>query len=234
MTKIVWIAIGVIVLSLWGCQPREERPVTRVPDLTSELIAKFEEEKPPPPEAGVKTDPKVFDKEGIIKAANLRFIPRKNPFAMFGEEIAFQTAIQYRIIMSKMPGYSNLLPPPVEEPAPELIPPEQQPYRRVVGVAFSDSVSALVEMEDGRTYVVRPGSRVGDSEWFVETITETAIILQRDPRKNPSRVIIRLETRPIGMSGGSAGGSGTGGSGGTGTAPPVDEGGGRPGRPGID
>lgn len=218
--------------ALVGCRSREPIAVQPVPDLTTQLEAEFKAKAPEPPDAGVKRDLKPHTIPQIVESAGLSFLTRKNPFAMFGEELGFETAIRTRIILGKhTPTYATEFDPPVEEIPEELRPVEPQPYRRIAGIYFGDTVAAIIEMEDGRTYVVAPGQQIPGSEWIVESVDTEKAILRRDPRKRPDRIIVRLESRPS-IPGGGGGGTG-GGGGGTG-GQPGGVGGGGVGSPSID
>lgn len=229
MKKSLLTALAAVIggFVLTGCSSRVAEPVTPLGDLYQKREAEIVAQFPPPPKAGNPTNVKVHTKSEIVEGSGVISSPRVNPFAMFGEEVAFQTGIRYRIILSKLPGYALELEPPAEVTPPELVPVEAQPYRRVAGVLLGDTVQAVVIMEDGRGYLVRPGSRVGNSEWTCKSIDENNVVLVRDPRKLPSEVVLNLESSPPFGGGGSGGGGNTGGGGGGNTG-----GGDNPGRGG--
>lgn len=213
MTKnkvlIAGLMLGTVASVTTGCKPRD--PVLPPPlgDLTGPLKREFDTAGKVAVYAGTKSTTLKMTKEELIKNSHVVFRSRRNPFAMFAEELSFQSGIRYGQILSKIPGFANVLPAPAEPPPPELREPEPQPYRRLSGVYFGDTVSAIIEMGDGNTYVVSPGQRVGDTEWYVESIDSEKVVLVRYTNKDPKRVVVRLETPPFG--GGSGGGGGFGG-----------------------
>ncbi len=197
MNRILAIVAGTAALLIVGCQSKQAEPAPVVGDLTSKIKKEFEEKRVQAPMAGVPRQMIPHNKEELIASANLRFNSRKNPFSLFSEEMAFETGIRYRIILGKLaPTYSLLVPPPVEEEPEEMRPVERQPYRRVIGIYFGDSIKAMIRMEDGKSYIVTPGTRIG--EWTVESIDAEKVVLVRDPSKRPSRVEVRLEAAPPG------------------------------------
>jgi hypothetical protein len=200
LSHTILFAAGLALLSSQGCKPREVEAHTPVRDLVGPLEKEYAAKEGELPLAGRKIEPpvKIYTKEELIAHSGLTFGARHNPFALFAEESAFQSNVRLGIILSKMPGYANVLPPPSEPPPPELNVPEAQPYRRASGIYFGDSVSAIIEMGDNKTYIVSPGQRVGDTEWYVESIDAEKVILYRESRRDPRRIVIRLETPPIG------------------------------------
>ncbi|MBA3726214.1 MAG: hypothetical protein H0W86_07110, partial [Armatimonadetes bacterium] len=212
-------AIGLTVVT--GCKPREPDMPQPFGDLTSDLKKEFAATAPPPPLAGTKRDLRSYTKEQLIASANVPVRARYNPFALFAQEITFQNGIRYDRILSNLPNESNsglpyslLVPPPVEPPPVELAEPEPQPYRRLSGIYFGETVTALIEMGDGKTYLVSPGDRVGETEWYVEAIDAEKVTLVRSGNKDPRRIFVRLESRPFftpepGGGGGQGGGGGS-------------------------
>lgn len=215
-----------------GCGAHEPNlvPGFTKTDLTGALMQEFASSEADRPLAGTARPLVPYTKEELVRRANVVFASRANPFAMFAVERTVETGIRYTNILGKLPGYANLLPPPVEPPPIELAQPEPQPYRRLSGVYFGDTVSAIVEMGDGKPYIVSPGQRVGDTEWFVESIDAEKMILVRYSNKDPRRVVVRLETPPLFQPdtgrGGGGGGGGRMGGGGAGLAPGPGGGGG--------
>jgi hypothetical protein len=189
-------------------------------------MREFAATAPERPWAGTKRDLKPFTKEELIKHANLVFSSRGNAFALFGEELQFQQGVRYEQILGQLPGYALVVEPPVEPPPPELKEPEPQPYRRLSGVYFGDTVTAIIEMGDGRSYIASPGQRIGETEWYVESIDSEKLILVRYNNKDPKRVIVRLETPPMFAPGGGGGGGGGGGNRGGGPGGKLGGGGG--------
>ena len=223
-TKIFLFLAGSATL-LAGCA-REPVMPTPFGSLTADLEREFAAEAPPPPLAGTPRDLKALSRDELIATAGVTRASRNNPFALFGEEISFQTGIRYENILGNLPQYEGFafsppmfVPPPVVTPT-EMVEPEAQPYRRLSGVYFGDTVSAIIQMEDGKSYLIYPGSRVGDTEWYVESIDSEKATLVRSGNKVPKRIVVRLETPPFGgaMEGGGGGAPAGGGNPGGGSS----------------
>lgn len=225
MDKRLTLQMTILALGagLVGCAPRQEVGFSRIPNLTQKIKADFEATRVPPPEAGTPREMVPHNKEQLIASAGLTFSSRRNPFALFGEEQAFETRLRYDIILSKQtPSYSLQVAPPVETTPPEAVPLEPQPYRRVAGVFFGDTIRAVIIMEDGKSYFVSPGARLG--EWTVVSIDADEVVLRREG-KLPREVRVRLESAPPTGAPGGAQPGGTQPSGG-GRAPGAQPGGG--------
>lgn len=206
--------IGALVI-LGGCARPAEDPQP-IGDLVGPLKQEFDATAPPPPLAGTERPLQTMSREELIASASVSRAARNNPFALFGEELQFQTGIRFENILAQLPQnegypYAELMfvPPPRTVPI-EMVEPEAQPYRRLSGIYFGDTVSAIIEMEDGKPYLIYPGSRVGDTEWYVESIDAEKAVLVRSGNKVPKRIIVRLETPPA-FGTGNAGGGGGGG-----------------------
>ncbi|MER3466623.1 MAG: hypothetical protein C4340_05795, partial [Armatimonadota bacterium] len=120
-----------VLASVVGCQTYKVNRPEPIGDLTADLFAEYEATRVPPPPAG---NPTPLNPNSVTDAVNAAtFASRRNPFAMFSEEAAFETGIRYRLILSKMPGFARELQPPPPESPPELQPIEAQPYRRLAG-----------------------------------------------------------------------------------------------------
>ncbi|MGI8922660.1 MAG: hypothetical protein ACR2HJ_01240 [Fimbriimonadales bacterium] len=219
-----------------GCRSRQPDYPAPLGDLTGDLKKEFAATAPAPPLAGTERDLRPYTKEQLIASANVPVRARYNPFALFPEEVTFQNSIRYDRILSNLPNaansglpYSLLVPAPVEPPPIELAEPEAQPYRRLSGIYFGETVTALIEMGGGKTYLVSPGDRVGETEWYVEAIDAEKVTLVRSGNKDPRRIFVRLESRPFFTpepgGGGQGGGVGTGGSRGGGGLNPSGGGG---------
>ena len=228
------ISLGMIgataLVALVGCAREPEIPAP-FSNLTADLDREFAAEAPVPPMAGTPRELKPMSREDLIASAGVSRRARNNPFALFGEEIQFQTGIRYDRILSNLsqsdgfPFAPPMFAPPTVVTPPDMVEPEAQPYRRLSGVYFGDTVSAIIEMEDGKPYLIYPGSRVGDTEWYVESIDAEKATLVRSGNRIPKRITVRLETPPAFGTGGGGGGN-TGGGGG-------NTGGGRGGRGGL-
>lgn len=192
----VLLSAAMSVLAVAGCQTYEPVRPQPIRDLTADLLSEYEKTRVEPPLAG---NPTPVDTESVTRAVSTAtFASRSNPFAMFSEERAFETGIRYRLILSKMPGYAREFQPPDPETPPALQPVEPQPYRRLSGIYMGDTVQAIVEVEGQRErYIVSPGDRVGNTEWFVESIDSEKMILRRSGDKRPNRVVVWLELPPF-------------------------------------
>ncbi|HWP30954.1 MAG TPA: hypothetical protein VNK96_04395 [Fimbriimonadales bacterium] len=227
MLKKTLLGITCVTFALSGCQPSEElEPVSPVGDIVGPLKAEYQSKAAEAPMAGNPRQPLVQDKQAIVSSAGRIYASRYNPFSLKSDEAAFETQIRYNFILNKMsPSYAlELVAAPPEIPI-ELQPMEPQPYRRVAGVIFGDSVRALIIEEGGKSYFVSPGDMIGD--WLVASIDAEKVVLERDPRKRPNRLEIRVESQPAFLpSGGAPGGAGGGAPGAAGAAPPGGGGGG--------
>lgn len=103
---------------------------------------------------------------------------------------------------------------------------EPQPYRRLSGIVVGSAVTALIEMGNGKTELVRPGMKIPDSEWTVISIDDEKAVLRRSGNKAPKQIVVRLESPPAGTGPAANQGGGFGGFGGPGGPP-----GGGPGGP---
>lgn len=236
---LVVMSLAAVSVLFAGCA-REPVMPTPFGSLTEDLENEFRVNAPAPPLAGNPRDILPMSREEIIARSGVSRAARNNPFALFGEEIQFQTGIRYDRILGNLPQYEGFaFAPPMFTPPTVVIPqervvPEAQPYRRLSGVYFGDTVSAIIQMEDGKSYLIYPGSRVGDTEWYVESIDAEKATLVRSGNKIPKRIVVRLETPPFGggdfnQGGGGGGndpGGGRGGGGGAGPGPAPAGGGG--------
>ncbi len=223
-------ALGAAIAAGSGCASRQPEQVTMLGDLYHKHEAEVRATFPPPPEAGNRTSLAAHSIEEIVASSGVSPSPRSNPFAMFPDEAAFQTGIRYRIILSKLPGMATEVEPPAPVTPPELMPVEEQPYRRVAGIVLGDTVQAVVVMEDGRGYIVRPGMRVGNTEWVCQSIDADSVVLVRQTGPLPHQVTLNLESAPpTEFGGGGNQGAGDQGGGNQGGGQP---GGGRGGRRG--
>lgn len=172
----------------------------------------------PGAEAGVKFAASTDAAKLKDLIASRTFSTRSDPFALLAVERAFDEA-QLTERLSQQAGWSVEFEPVEREEVVE--PDEPQPYRRLAGVLQSDSVSAIIIMEDGRAEIIWPGRRIPNSEWRVVSIDGDRAILRRAGTKRPRTIEVRLETDPT-----PGGGSGAGGGGGRGggTAPSGDSG----------
>lgn len=162
-----------------------------------------------------KVDPTAIQKEVASHTVN----PRPNPFALLPQERAFDQSQRAEYLLDNSGGFSTMYEPPAEADQVEEAP-EPQPYRRLAGILVGDTVSAILIMEDGTPYIIKPGMRIPNSEWRVVSIDEDKAVLRRAGKRKPTQIVIRLETPPGGVPGvqggpgprgGGPGGAGVGG-----------------------
>lgn len=174
---------------------------------------------PPAPEiaapAGMpvqrRDDPSFIHTKQV--ASSRTFGSRANPFALTSSEAVLEREQASALLLQVGGSFPMYYQPPPPPPDPATIT-EVQPYRRLAAIIVGDAVIALIEMEDGRTYEVRPGSQIPNSEWRVVSIDRERAILRRDGDKLPKEIVVRLESPPPGLSrgpGGNRGGAPTGG-----------------------
>ncbi len=142
------------------------------------------------------------------------FRPRKDPFALLPEEVEAMQADAFNrapfVLVASPPK-----PPRIELPEPY----EPQPKRRVAGLIFGQTISAILEQEGELPQIVYPGDRVG--EFQVAAITREGVILRRS-KGNPREVRVPYEPPGVATTGGAGGAGGGGGAGAPGMpgAPP--------------
>lgn len=157
--------------------------------------------------------------------------PRRDPFALQSDERAFdQAQLSERVL-----GGAGFYPLGYQEPEDReaTVEIEPQPARRLLGIIIGDAVVAIIDMGDGRTELIRPGTKIPNSEWTVVSIDSDKAVLRRSGQKLPREITVKLEP-PSALGGGApaGGGPGAGGPGG----PPGPGAGGPPmggGRPGA-
>lgn len=167
------------------------KDITENPQLSAEAGV-------PIPEAA---DPAFAETRKI--AEERPFAVRGDAFALLGPEKVFDRQQRAELLFGKLSGFSVEWEPPVEKPDPEEER-EPQPYRRLAGILLGDAVMALIEMEDGQTYQVRPGQQIPNSEWSVFSIDSEKAILRRKGNKLPKEIAVPLESRRSGGGGGGA------------------------------
>jgi len=138
------------------------------------------------------------------------FATRTNAFALLPSEAAFNRAQTTARIVQNLGGFSLLYTPPPPPPEEETLI-EPQPRRRLAGILLGDAVIALIQMEDGRTYDVRPGMMIPNSPWRVISIDQERAVLRRAGNRLPKTIEVKLESGPIGGGGGGGGTPSTGG-----------------------
>jgi hypothetical protein len=166
-------------------------------------------------EAGLKVDPS--DPGLMAQAQTMAFTTRANPFALLPTEIRFdksQLAASLNETMGFYPLFGESEPQPVQPPFRYV----EEPDRRLAGVMIGETVSALIDMNDGSPMqIIRPGSTIknasGQDTWIVESVDEERALLRRiEPNVRPTHIVVRLQNSPGGgTSGGAGGGAGAGG-----------------------
>lgn len=205
-------ALAAFVFVVGGCAsaPQDETPI---PPMSNKRF----EAPPIAAEAGIPVavvqDPQFAETKKV--SATRAFGSRPDAFALLPTEVVYERAQVAARVVGEQGNFALFYtPPPPAQDVTETF--EPQPYRRLSGVLLGDGVLALIEMEDGRTYDVRPGMQIPNSEWTVVSIDTDKAILRRAGDKRPNRIAVRLESRPVGTpAGGGGGGGGARGGGGT-------------------
>lgn len=221
------LALGLL---LGGCGGDDEMATEVNPSYASAPI-------PPIPkiaaDAGIivaRPEDPQFDRTKKL-ATSVAFGARTDPFALLSAEKVYERDQIAARVVSETGNFALLYTPPPPPPDERTLL-EPQPYRRLAGVILGDGVVALIEMEDGRVYDVRPGQKVGNTEWVVASIDTEKAVLRRAGNKLPKSIVVRLESRPADFGGGGGGGTGGGAGGGGNIGGGGGDGG--VGRPGTD
>lgn len=214
MKSIKSLVAGVLVVGVAaGCSvPEPELHVSQKAEKIEDF--KFNAE------AGVRREPGVLNPEEILQKAD-PVIPRGNPFALKGNERAFELDQRAANLLASQGYYQAFY----EEPAP---PPssasqlefEPQPDRRLVGIMRGDTVSALIDMGQGsnpRIFTIYPGMVIEpNGTWMVRSIDDEKAVLERVKKdKRPFRVTVYLSPNLGGGTSSTQGGGGAGGGGST-------------------
>lgn len=215
-----------LILAATGCKGPEDtgpvRPPVTMGDIPTKANISADAGIPiqQVPDAGFTQTKQV--------ASAMSFRARQDAFALMGAENAYEREQLTARLFGEVGNFQLLYqapPPPPDEKQTY----EPQPYRRVAGIILGDAVLALIEMEDGQVYDVRPGQQIPNSEWRVVSIDADKVILRRSGNKRPREISVRLESRPSGMPGYNNPGGTTGGTTGGGTGGGNDQGGAPPG-----
>lgn len=159
--------------------------------------------------------PQTADTDLATLASNRNYSgTRPDPFALMSGERAYEAEQASARVLQQSGGYTLLFTPPAPVASEDPRPIEPQPYRRLSGILVGDSVYAIIELEGGRTEIVRPGTRIPNSEWTVVSIDHERAVLRRDGNRRPSEIVVRLESRPFNQGGGGGGGNQAGAAGG--------------------
>lgn len=211
---IAWICVaGSLALTGCGGGGGDTNTATTAPSSAPAILPKMPENMFTP-DAGVPIDAVApAGLQDYKQYASARDYGRRgDPFALLGPEAKFEREQQRERLMGDIGGgtFGTFYEEPEDKSA-EEIQMEPQPYRRLVGVLLGDGVSALIQMEDGKVYDVRPGSRIPNSEWTVVSIDSDSAILRRSGNKRPNQILVRLEPSLSGPSSAPQPGSGGGG-----------------------
>ena len=157
-------------------------------------------------------------------AASKGFVARTDPFALLPAEAVFERAQRREKIFADTSGFPALFvepEPKVEED--EILDPPPTNFR-LSGIMQSNGIAALMTDGAGRSYTIRPGFQVPNTEWVVVTLDHDRAVLQRKSNKRPKTWVVRLQ--------GAGENENLPASGGAGNNPSGFPGSGGPGRPG--
>lgn len=182
------IALSVVVVVGAGC-------AVPTPDLHTNGKRHELKDFVPVADAGIKVDPQIIDVKKL--ADEKTFIARSNPYALKGEEAAFEKSQFAANVLQTNGGFYQAIYEEKVEPAEAdtLLPVEPQPARRLVGIMRGDTVTALIDMNDGSgVKSIYPGMVIEpDKTWMVESIDDEKAVLVRVKRdKRPFAVVVRL------------------------------------------
>ncbi len=203
---VVALAFGVV---LTGCGPDPVASLTSAPSGSAATLTPFV----PQADAGIRREPGE-PTELITKAKAQAFSVRANPFALRGDEIAFDRS-QAVASLTEGQGWYAFIAEEKKEATTETIEFEPQPSRRLAGILIGETVAALIDMGDGKgLQTIRPGQLIGGAEnkdWIVQSVDEEKAVLRRNgSNKRPQFVVVRLEdSSTMGSGGAPAGSTGT-------------------------
>lgn len=225
MSALALVAAGMLMLASGGCfgggadeVATSPMPMGKMPEMPR-LEA----------EAGVRVASLVDPTHAELRnqAEAMAIGARPDPFALLAVERAFDAAQSSERVLNESGTFALFYEEPPREAVEEQVD-EKQPLRRLAGIIQGEGVIALIEMEDGKVYEVRPGTQIEGSEWTVLSIDGEGAVLRREGAKRPREIYVRLQGRfDDGPGGGGDEGAGPGAPGGPG-------GPGAPGRPGGD
>lgn len=175
---------------------------------------------------GATTAPAMTGAPDIFTLARASsFGARSNPFALLGNEIAFDRNQMAARIIDETGGFrSDFTPQPdvEEESVKEQV---EYPNWRLAGIIVGDAVVALLDMGT-RVVEIRPGAPVTETEWICISIDNESAVLRHRRDVQPKEVTIYLAAQLFGTPGGDGGGGGA-----QGGPPAVGSGGPGGGRP---
>lgn len=208
MRNLTFALVAASLISV-GCGPDPSAPLD-APQAGSTGDQPFV----PQAEAGIKLNP-TDPTQLIADASAQQFLIRPDPFALRAYEVAYDRSQFAARMLDTNSFYPNIA--EVAEPVQEVFETEPQPARRLAGIILGESVTALIDMGDGRLRVIWPGQQIEGTEWTVFSIDEEKAVLRRDPRskKRPQFVVVRLQpddgatvANPAGQGGGQGQGQG--------------------------
>lgn len=176
------------------------------------------------PLAGVEVKP-TMDPAGAelrLLADNKGFTSRRDPFALLPVEKAFENAQRREKLFSEGISFTNFFEMPEEKPSEEdtMEPPPNN--WRLAGIFQGNGISAIMTNGSYPALMIKPGTSIPGSEWYVVSIDSEKAVLRRRNNKRPREWVVRLQGAfDLGGAGGGDGGGNPGG-----------PGGGNPGRPG--
>lgn len=210
------VGIVVSVLGIQGCADPtaslEELPARQADKTKAYLPSAF---------AGVNKDVSKSQSPDRLKglvSSSARFGSRQNPFQLNPEELSFDKLQAAEKLLAEQGSFGSTFELP-EDKEEQVVAEEAQPYRRISGIIIGDAVYAILE-QNGRSYIIRPGSEIPDTNWRVASIDRDRVILRRSGNVQPNEIEVRLELPPPGMGtqGANPGGSGGPRDGGKGSA----------------
>lgn len=206
--RIGWLGSLGVSLALVGCGGGQGNVATPAPAATSSVTR---EPFRPDAAAGIPI-PQFADTDLLAMANNRNYGGvRRDPFALKPGEQRYETQQRVLRFMQEAGGFTVMFEPPEERRDDILIPLEPQPYRRLSGILVGDSVHAIIELEGGRTEIVRPGTKIPNTEWTVVSIDGEKAVLRRPGNRRPNEIVVRLESPPAGQGRAPTGGAGGGG-----------------------
>lgn len=178
-------------------------------------------------QAGKPLSAAATEADTLNVAKGTTFIGRTDPFGLLRQESAYERSQRAERLMQESGGFLTVWEP---GPGPSAIPPtiqmEPQPYRRLSGILIGDSVLAIMELENGTTIIVRPGTKIPNTDWTVVSLDADKAVLRRPGNLRPTQIVVRLET-PMNRGSGGGGTTGGGAGGRVGGGPDDNPGGGR-------
>jgi hypothetical protein len=191
-----------LAVVLIGCGPDPVASARSAPAGSAPTLEPFV----PKAEAGIRREP--ADPTALIEDAKGReYGVRGNPFALHADEVAFDRSQRVASLVEGQNWYNFIAVEPTETRQ-ETFEVEAQPARRLAGILIGETITALIDMGDGKPLqTIRPGQKLEGTEWVVQSIDEEKAILRREgSNKRPKFVVVRLEDSATMSQGGTPGG----------------------------